>query len=202
VRDSFTVYIVDDDAPLRDALGQLLGLHGYRTAPFATAEAFLASFRPGWSGCLMTDLRLPGIDGLGLQKELRRRDSELPVIVMTAHGDIASARAAFLSEAVDFLEKPFDDEVAISAIEAAFDREQKRKSAEDTTARKERFWNDLTPREQEIARLVLQGMHNREIASGLGISARTVEVHKARIMDKAGARGLADLIRIAGGDSA
>ena len=202
MKDSFTVYIVDDDAPIRDALGQLMGLKGYRTAPFATAETFLASLRPEWRGCVITDLRMPGMDGLALQQELRRRGCELPLIVITGHGDIASARAAFLAEAVDFLEKPFDEELAIKAIETAFERETRRVATTDTSLRKDRFWNELTAREREIARLVLQGMHNREIASGLGISARTVEVHKARIMDKAGARGLADLIRIAGSDPA
>jgi RNA polymerase sigma factor (sigma-70 family) len=202
VRDAFTVFIVDDDAPIRDALGQLLGLQGYRTAPFATAEAFLASLRPDWRGCVITDLRMPGMDGIALQQELRRLGCSLPVIVITGHGDIASARAAFLADAVDFLEKPFNDEAAIRAIESAFERESRRVSSADSSRRKDQFWSELTVREREIARLVLQGMHNREIASGLGISARTVEVHKARIMDKAGARGLADLIRIAGSDPA
>jgi FixJ family two-component response regulator len=202
VTNAFTVFIVDDDAPIRDALGQLLGLHGYRTALFATAENFLAALRDDWRGCVITDLRMPGMDGIALQRELLRLGCGLPVIVITGHGDIASARSAFLAEAVDFLEKPFDDAAVIRAIEAAFRRESRRVSLADSSRRKERFWSELTERERQIARLVLQGQHNREIASALGISARTVEVHKAHIMDKAGARGLADLIRIAGVDPA
>ena len=200
MQDALTVYIVEDDASLRDALGQLLGLRGYRIALFATAEAFLQALNPEWVGCVMTDLRLPGMSGLQLQEALKERGVALPVIVITGHGDIAAARAAFRSNAVDFLEKPFEDDLAIQAIDAAFLRETDRLSGSRLAARKEAIWADLTERERGVARLVVQGIHNKEIASMLGISPRTVEVHKARVMEKSGARNLADLIRIAGNE--
>ena len=194
---ALTVHIVEDDAPVRDALALLLGLRGYRTAQFASAEDFLAALQPHWSGCLVTDLRLPGMSGLELQQALRDRGCPLPVVLITAHGDAAAARAAFRSEAVDFLEKPFDDEVAVQAIEVAFERERARRSASPRAPGQGAPWDALTPRERDVARLVVQGLHNKEVAAALGISPRTVEVHKARIMEKAGARNLAELIRMA-----
>lgn len=200
MREGFTVYLVDDDAPIRDSLGLVLGMRGYRTAMFASAEAFLDALRPEWRGCLITDLRLPGLGGLDLQRILRERGVGLPVIVITGHGDVPAARAAFRSDAVDFLEKPFDDEVAIQAIEVAFDRELARLERREIGRGRERFWVTLTDRERQVAECILRGVHNKEIAASLSISPRTVEVHKARIMEKAGARSLADLIRIAGAD--
>ena len=200
MREGLTVYLVDDDAPIRDSLGLLLGMRGYRTAMFASAEAFLEALLPEWRGCLVTDLRLPGLSGLDLQRTLKERGVHLPVIVITGHGDVPAARAAFRSDAVDFLEKPFDDEVAIQAIEAAFDRELARLGQRELGKAREQFWLTLTDRERQVAERVLGGVHNREIAAALSISPRTVEVHKARIMEKAGARSLADLIRIAGAD--
>jgi RNA polymerase sigma factor (sigma-70 family) len=197
-RQGFTVYVVDDDASVRDSLSLLLGLRGYRSALFASAEDFLAALEPAWKGCLLTDLRLPGMSGLELQQELRRRGNELPTVIITGHGDIAAARAAFKSNAVDFIEKPFDEEGPLAAIEAAFELEEMRTSADAARARQQEVWSQLTERERTVASLVVIGMHNREIAEKLGISARTVEVHKARIMDKTGARSLADLIRLAG----
>lgn len=200
-RQDFTVYIVDDDAPIRDSLALLLSLRGYRSALFANAEDFLAALDSAWKGCLLTDLRLPGLDGLGLQQELMRRGVGLPIVIITGHGDVAAARAAFKSHAVDFLEKPFDDEGPIAAIETAFRREEERVGARDLQARQSEVWSALTGRERDVASLVVQGLGNRDIAEKLGISPRTVEVHKARIMDKVGARNLADLIRLAGGSS-
>ena len=201
MHEAFTVYLVDDDAPIRDSLGLLLGMRGFRTAMFASAEAFLEALRPEWRGCLITDLRLPGLSGLDLQRTLKERGSGLPVIVITGHGDVPAARAAFRADAVDFLEKPFDDEVAIQAIRAAFDRQLARLEARELGKGREQFWLALTDREREVALRIVRGVHNKEIAAALSISPRTVEVHKARIMEKARARSLADLIRIAGADS-
>lgn len=196
-RDAFTVYIVDDDPSIRDSLALLLGLRGYRCALFASAEDFLAALRPEWRGCLLTDLRLPAMDGLALQRELARRGVKLPVVIITGHGDIAAAREAFKADAVDFLEKPFDDEGPVAAIEAAFRREEARATVDAQGERGPALWAALTEREQTVASLVVQGMHNRDIAAQLGISPRTVEVHKAHVMTKVGARNLADLIRLA-----
>lgn len=195
-RRDLTVYIVDDDASVRDSLGLLLGLRGYRCAPFATAEHFLEALRPDWSGCVLVDLRMPGMDGLEVQRELERRGSVLPVIVITAHGDVAAARTAFRQRAVDFLEKPFDDAVAMAAIESAFAREQARLESQAEEESRRGALAALTSREREVAELLASGLHNKAVAQCLGISPRTVEVHKARIMDKLGARSLADLIRI------
>jgi FixJ family two-component response regulator len=197
-RAGFAVYVVVDDASVRDSLALLLGLRGYRSAVFASAEDFLAALDVDCKGCLLTDLRLPGLSGLELQQELRRRGNALPIVIITGHGDIAAARAAFKSNAVDFIEKPFDDEALLAAIETAFGIEEIRTSARDDRIRRQQVWARLTERERTVADLVVIGLHNRDIAEQLGISPRTVEVHKARIMDKTGARNLADLIRLAG----
>lgn len=198
VEEALTVYIVDDDAAVRDSLSLLLSLRGYRTATFASAEAFLSALQPHWSGCVMADLRMPGLSGLELQGELVARGSTLPVVIMTAHGDVASARAAFKADAVDFLEKPFDEAGPVAAAQACFQRERHRLEADDTREARQTSLAALTVREREIAGLLATGLHNRDIAERLGISARTVEVHKARVMEKLGARNLADLIRVVG----
>ena len=189
--DGLTVYIVDDDAAVRDSLALMLGLAGYRTAVFADAEAFLAAWREPWTGCIVTDLRLPGASGLELQAEIRRRRSALPVIVITAHGDVPSARAAFRAQAVDFLEKPFDDTQLRTAIDSALALEERRLERREETQKLER----LTPREREVLECAAQGLHAKEIAATLGTSPRTVEVHKTRIMEKLGVRNVAELVR-------
>jgi RNA polymerase sigma factor (sigma-70 family) len=188
-----TVYIVDDDAAVRDSLALMLGLAGYATAVYADAESFLAEWRDAWAGCAVTDLRLPGASGIELQAALRRRGSALPVVVITGDGDVPSARAAFRADAVDFLEKPFDDAQLLEAIEAAFAREEQRIARRADAQKLER----LTPREREVLERTAQGLHAKEIAAALGISARTVEVHKARVMEKLGVRNVAELVRFA-----
>jgi FixJ family two-component response regulator len=188
-----TVYIVDDDASVRDSLALMLGLSGYRTALFADAEALLAAWRPQWAGCVVADLRLPGRTGLELQAELRARGSVLPFVIITAHGDVPTARAAFQAAAVDFLEKPFDHAQLRAAIDAAFSMEGRRLERAGDAARLEA----LTAREREVLEHAAQGLHAKEIAARLGISPRTVEVHKTRIMQKLGVRNLAELVRFA-----
>ena len=192
-----TVFIVDDDAAVRDSLSLLLSLRGYRTATFGSAEDFLRALDPGWRGCLIADIRMPGMSGLDLQRELTRRGVQLPVVIVTAHGDVASARAAFKADAVDFLEKPFDDEGPLIAVEAALRRERERAGADQRAETSARLLAQLTPREADVMALLVEGLHNVEVAERLGISPRTVEVHKARLMAKLGARNLAELIRIA-----
>jgi two-component system response regulator FixJ len=184
-----TVFIVDDDPAVRDATSLLLSLHGHPSATFHCAEDLLAAWTPQWLGCLVLDVRMPGISGLALQKELAQRGSRLPVIIITAHGDVAAAREAFLADAVDFLEKPFTPEALLAAVEAAWRRLP---VAAEAPARTER----LTAREREVAVLLAEGMANREIGERLGISPRTVEVHKARVMDKTGARHVVELARL------
>jgi RNA polymerase sigma factor (sigma-70 family) len=192
------VYIVDDDAAVRDSLALLLSLRGYRTAIFATAEAFLQALQPDWRGCVFADLRMPGMSGLELQDALAARRIPLPVVIITAHGDIASARRAFKSRAVDFLEKPFDEAGPVNAVEAAFAGERARVLAEEERERRGESLALLSAREREVMALLVQGLHNRGVAERLGISPRTVEVHKARLMAKLGAANLAELIRIDG----
>ncbi len=188
-----TVYIVEDDAAVRDSLALMLGLAGLRTAFFADAEAFLDAWREDWSGCVVADLRLPRASGLELQAEMARRGSRLPFIIITAHGDVPAARTAFRAAAVDFLEKPFDHAQLRAAIGNAFSKEQLRlRRAADA----ERLAS-LTAREREVFDAAARGLHAKEIGRELGISARTVEVHKTRIMAKLGARNVAELVRLA-----
>lgn len=189
------VYIVDDDAAVRDSLSLLLRLKGYNNRAFSCAEEFLAHFSPGWCGCLLLDIRLTGMDGLALQRDLARRGSTLPLIFITGHGDVAKAREALKAGAVDFLEKPLDDQALIAAVDEALDiavRERNAGAARDTlAARLER----LTGRERQVLEMVVEGCHNREIAAQLEISPRTVEVYKARMMEKMQARTLSELLR-------
>lgn len=190
-----TVFIVDDDASVRDALGLLLSLHGYRTAFFADAAAFLHAWSNDLRGCMLLDIRMPGMDGLSLQKMLREKGCRLPVLIITGHGDVDSAREAFRSQAVDFLEKPLQEHQLINAIEEAFSRQANDRQSSRSQDDYLRRYASLTPREREVMELVVAGRHNREIALDLGISVRTVEVHKARMMEKLHATTVADLVR-------
>lgn len=200
--ENLTVFIVDDDAKVRDSIALMLGLMGFRTAAFESAEAFLAAYRADWAGCLVVDLRLPGRSGLELQQDLIARASALPVIVITGHGDVATARAAFQASAVDFLEKPFDDEQLRTAINTAFALEKRRVQRADDQRDTAQRLSRLTTREREVMEQATQGRHAKEIAASLGISPRTVEVHKMRLMAKLGVRNVAELVRFTLGDKA
>jgi RNA polymerase sigma factor (sigma-70 family) len=195
--DGLTVYIVEDDAAMRDSLSLMLGLLGFRTVSFESAEAFLETYRDEWAGCVVADLRLPGISGLELQADLRARGKQLPFVIITGHGDVRSARAAFQSEAVDFIEKPFDEAELRLAIEKGFDRESRRIQRAETGNDQALKLAKLTQREREVLELVGKGLHAKEIARSLDISARTVEVHKARLMTKLEARNVSELVRCA-----
>jgi RNA polymerase sigma factor (sigma-70 family) len=190
-------YVVDDDASIRDSLTLMLGLAGYPTRPFADAESFLDSFEEDWAGCVIADLRLPGLSGLELQARLRSRGSTIPFIINTAHGDVPAARAAFRAQAVDFLEKPFDDRQLRHAIDTAFALERKRAQGADLRRADARKLERLTPREREVLELAVRGLHAKEIAAALSISSRTVEVHRTRIMEKLEVRNIAELVRFA-----
>jgi len=183
-----TVFIVDDDASVRDALSLLLSLRGHACATFASAEDFLAALQSGWRGCVVADIRMPGMSGLELQTALRERGIALPVIVITAHGSVAAARQAFLADAVDFLEKPFDGEQLLRAVEQALAGLPEPQVAV-------RGPDVLTAREREVMALLVEGLHNRRIAETLGISPRTVEVHKARVLDKLGVASVVELVK-------
>lgn len=195
-RTQFTVYVVDDDPAIRDSLSLSLSLRGYHIAQFASAEDFLQSFDTAWSGCAIVDIRMPGLSGLQLQEALTQRGSQLPVIVITGHGDVASARAAFRGHAIDFLEKPFADEQLISAIETAFEHELGRLNKQADGARRAAMLSSLSPREREVMKHLVRGLHAKEVGEQLGISHRTVEVHKAHIMEKMGVRSVIDIVRL------
>lgn len=194
---SLTVFIIDDDASIRDSLALMLGLAGYSTRLFADAESFLAAHQEGWAGCVLADLRLPGLSGVELQERMRARGRPLPFIIITAHGDVSAARAAFLADAVDFLEKPFDQEQLARSIGSAFAREERRIEGEESRRIGAQKLSRLTPREKQVLEQAARGRHAKEIGQALGISARTVEVHKTRIMEKTGARNTAELVRLA-----
>lgn len=194
---SLVVYVVDDDASIRDSLALMLGLGGYATRLFADAESFLAAFDEQWSGCVVADLRLPGMSGVELQAQVRQRASPLPFVIITAHGDVPAARAAFQAQAVDFIEKPFDDAQLRTAIDTAFALERQRiEGAQIRRADTEKLAR-LTSREREVLEYAARGLHAKEIAAALGISSRTVEVHRTRIMEKLEVRNIAELVRFA-----
>lgn len=209
-----TVFIIDDDGSVRDALMLLLSLRGHACAAFASAEDFLTALQPGWRGCVVADIRMSGMSGLQLQALLREQGLPLPVIVITAHGDVAAARQAFMADAVDFLEKPFDGEQLLRAVESALTGVRAVTAAQvappgasadgdpATTVEARQGGprpisaSVLSPREHEVMGLLVQGLHNRRIAEELGISHRTVEVHKARVLEKLGVRSVVELVRV------
>ena len=191
-----TVFIVEDDAAVRDSLGLLLGLQGFRTQAFSCAEDFLRVYQPSWAGCLLLDVKMPGMSGLELQESLRQQSLALPIIIMTAHGDIATVRTALRSGAVDFLEKPVNPDALLGAIRTALDADAaRRRAAQDAEDTRQRL-SVLTARERQVMELVAKGCQNREIAKTLGISPRTVEVHKARVMEKLQVQSVPELVRI------
>lgn len=191
------VFLIDDDPSVRDSLSLLLGIRGYATRVFDSAEAFLRALDESagqWAGCVLTDIRMPGLSGLDLQTIAAERGLPLPFVVMTAHGDAASARQAFRLAAIDFLEKPFDDGELCAAIEQAFAREHARLQAGAQAQTVLGRLALLTEREREVCELIVQGLSNHEIADRLGISHRTAQVHRGRVMEKMAAESLSALI--------
>ncbi|MCG6860730.1 MAG: response regulator transcription factor [Chromatiaceae bacterium] len=198
-----TVFVVDDDQAMRNSLKWLIESIGMQVRTFGSADEFLSSYYPGRSGCLLLDVRMPGMSGLELQAHLAREDSRLPVIIITGHGDVGMAVKAMKSGAVDFIEKPFHDEDLLTSIRNALEFDGKRRALRLQRAEITARMAELTPREHEVMDMVTDGQANREIAAALGVSAKTVEAHRARVMDKMRASSLAELVRmalIAGGD--
>jgi len=190
-------YIVDDDDAIRDSLSMWLGMRGIRCLAYPSAESFLDAVQPDWRGCVLIDLQLEGIDGLELQARLAERKITMPVIFVTGHGDVGTARDALKAGALDFIEKPVDNDRLVELVGSAMARDaalaQRKVRAEQLASRMQR----LTQREREVMQRVVAGQHNREIAADLGISPRTVEVYKARLMDKLDVRRVADLVKLA-----
>ena len=192
-----TVFVIDDDASVRDSINLILSLKGMRTQLFSSAEDFLEAYRPEWRGCILTDLQMPGMSGLDLQQALHERGILLPVVVLTAHGDVRTTRVAMKGGAFDFLEKPINDEVLLDVLNNAIREDIHRHAAERAQDALRSRLARLTPREHEVLDLLVEGLSQREIAARLTISPRTVEVYKARMMEKLQCRSLAELIRVA-----
>lgn len=191
-----TVFIVDDDPLDRDRLAILLGRCGYRLRLFPSAETFLEAIEPSMTGCVVADLRLPLMSGLDLLETTRARGLALPFLIVSAYGDINAVRKVFHKGAVDFLEKPIETRELLEGIEKCFCLERQRQVADAASSQRNGFMEALTERERQVATLAAQGNTNREVGEQLGISHRTVEVHKARIMSKLGVRSTAELIRL------
>lgn len=193
-----TVYVVDDDEAARDSVSMLLDLHGFAVAGFASAQAFLDNAGPDDRGCVLIDLRMPGMDGLALQAEMRRRGLRLPAIFLSGHGDIPSTVMAIKGGAVNFLTKPAEPGELLESVRAAMrECETMHASLQDANGTTARLAS-LTGREREVMVLVLKGRSSKEIGRALGISNRTVDIHRARLMHKTGAHNLLDLARVAG----
>ena len=192
-----TVYIVDDDESLRRAVDSLCRSVGLRTSTYASAREFLAAEQGGMAGCLVLDVRLPGINGLDFQSQLAELGIHLPVILITGHGDIQMSVRAMKAGAVDFLSKPFRDQDLLDAVTAAIERDRKRRmAAGGADLIRDRFLT-LSPREQQVMMLVTQGKMNKQVAGDLGLSEITVKIHRGAAMRKMSARTLADLVRMA-----
>lgn len=189
------VYIVDDDEALRDSLLWLLDSTGIKAQAFDSAEAFLAAWTPRLRGCLVLDIRMPGMSGLELQEKLAALHSTLPIIFITGHGDVPMAVSALKKGAVDFIEKPFNDQDMVKLIHASLSEDRKHHDSRVMEADAQRRIDALTPREKEVLELIVAGRLNKQIADDLGISIKTVEVHRARVMEKMGVSSLAELVQ-------
>lgn len=192
--DAALIYLVDDDEAVRDALGMLFKSIGLKFAAYASALEFLERYDPARHACLVADIRMPGLSGLELQQRLNEQRAEIPIIFITGHGDVPMAVSAMKSGAADFIQKPFRDQDLIDRIHKALavDRERRVARAGDDEIRARIA--SLTPREAEVMRRVVRGQANKVIAMDLGVSQRTVELHRARVMRKLKMRSLAELV--------
>jgi two-component system response regulator FixJ len=189
------VFVVDDDADIRDSMRLLLEVAGFKVRNFISAKQFLAD--DGHKhGCLIADIRMPDMSGLELQEEVTRRHIDLPVIIMTGHGDVPLAVRAMKAGAIDFLEKPFDDEKMLASVRRALEIGSKARSRKAEAAAAKNLLASLTPRERGVLDKLVQGRSNKVVAYELGISPRTVEIHRAHIMGKMDASSLSDLVRV------
>jgi len=190
------VWVVDDDEAMRSSLKWLIESVGMRVESFASATAFLERHYPGRFGCLLLDVRMPGMSGLELLDRLRSDQMLPPTIIITGHGDVPMAVRALKAGAVDFIEKPFNDEVLLDSIRRAVMAEEKRRITSSEVSRINDRITHLTPRENEVMLMVTMGRSNKEIANSLGVSAKTIEAHRARVMEKMQAGSLAELVRM------
>jgi FixJ family two-component response regulator len=191
------VFVIDDDPSMRRALTNLFQSVGLRVEEFGSAPELLQSELPDVAGCLVLDIRLPGVSGLDFQTELAKANIHIPIIFMTGHGDIPMTVRAMKAGAVDFLTKPFRHQEMLDAVATAIERDRKRRKDEKIVASVQTLFEALTPREREVLALVAAGLMNKQIAAEIGIAEITVKIHRGHIMKKMGTRSLADLVRMA-----
>jgi FixJ family two-component response regulator len=191
------VYVVDDDPSVRVAMERLLKSVGLTVKTFASAQEFLDQTTPEWSGCLIVDLRMPGMGGLDLQDQLSTRQVSLPVIFLTGYGTVPASVRAMKSGAVDFLEKPVDDQTLLDAVHKALERDRGARRDQAEMQALHRRLAALTPREYEVLTFIISGRLNKQAAAELGTTEKTIKVHRARIMEKLQCASLAELVRLA-----
>jgi two-component system response regulator FixJ len=192
-----TVHLVDDDDAIRRSAGFLLKTSGFSVVPYASGDAFLAQAKSAAPGCVLLDIRMPGMDGLDVQQAMIDRGIALPVVMLTGHGDVTLAVRAMKAGAVDFLEKPFEKIALLAAVEKAFDRLREGDRLQMSAADASVQLASLTRRERDVVEGLIQGHPNKTIAFDLGISPRTVEIHRANLMRKLGAGSLSNVLQIA-----
>ena len=191
-----TVFVVDDDADLRESLGWLFESAGLRVKSYSTAQEFLTDYKPDDPGCLLLDVRMPGLSGLDLQEELRRRGVPPPIIMMTGHARVPMAVRALKGGAIDFIQKPFSDQSLLERIRQAIDLDRRTRQVRVECTQFAALLTYLTPREREVMDLVIAGKPNKIIAADLGISPKTVEIHRGRVMAKMQVESVAELVRL------
>ena len=191
-----TVMVVDDDTGVRNAMRLLLKSVGLESALYPSAQEFLAAYQPAQPGCLVLDIRMPGMSGLELQEQLNLRGAVIPVIFMTGHGDIPMAVEAMQHGAFDFLQKPFRDQDLLDRIQRAIAKDGELRKSLGEHERIRTHLESLTPREREVLDLMTKGKQNKAIAQDLGVSPRTIEIHRARVMEKMGAQSVAELVHM------
>jgi two-component system response regulator FixJ len=195
--DETIIYVVDDDDAVRDSLAALLESAGYKVASFESGDAFLRAGTLAGIGCIVSDIRMPGLDGLQLQEALNARQVALPLLFITGHGDVPIAVSAMKAGAVEFIEKPFDEDTLLASIRRAVGISQASQQRDLEVVQIRQRIDELTQREREVMICLAQGKQNKVIAIELGISPRTVEIHRARVMEKMAARSLSDVVRSA-----
>ena len=194
--DTPVVFVVDDDPAMRDSLRWLIESTGLRVETYADAQTFLRAIRPDVPGCLVLDVRIPGMSGLDLQAELARRGIGLPTIIVTGHAEVAMAVRAVKAGAIDFIEKPFSDQLLLDRVRQGLEMDRRERAARERRAEIMRRMGALSQREREVLELVVAGRANKEIAAALGLSTKTVEVHRAHVMEKMQASSVAELVRL------